>query len=116
MTPEQKSTLETFYAGATEQNAEKIRPLLTDGFTFKSAIGNFDDPDEYVAHLVGFCGSVSTSRYIAQGNQVAHIFTLNAKFPDGETDIPMCDVFTFEGNRIASQELFTDASRFPSPA
>ncbi len=113
MSPEQKQTLDTFYAGATEQDAAKIRPLLTDSFTFKSAMMAFDNPDDYVAHLVGFCGRVSDSRFIAEGNEVAHIFTLDAKLPDGEAHIPMCDVFTFEGPRIAAQELYADASRFP---
>ena len=116
MTPEQKKTLDRFYGAATDQDGEVLRSLLTDGFTFKSPLVSFDNPDDYVAHLVGFCGSISESRFIAEGDRVAHTFMLNTRFPDGEATIPMCDIFTFDGDRIREQELFTDASRFPSPS
>ena len=116
MTPEQKTTLDRFYAGATAQDASMIRPLLMDAFAFRSPLMNFDDPDAYVAHLVGFCGSVSDSRYIAEGNQVVHIFTLNATLPDGEAQMKMCDIFTFDGGKIALQELYTDPGQFPQAA
>lgn len=114
MTPAQKSTLDQFYAGATAQNASIVRPLLTDDFTFKAPMMSFDDPDAYVAHLVGFCGYVKDSRHIAEKNTVVHIFTLVAHAPDGEKEMEMCDIFTFKGDKIARQELFTDPRQFPS--
>jgi SnoaL-like protein len=113
MTPSQQSALKQFYAGATAQDASMIRPLLTDSFSFKSPIMNFDNPDDYVAHLIGFCGYVTDSRYIAQDNQVVHIFTLNTKMPDGEVQMNMCDVFTFDGGKIVLQELYADSRQFP---
>lgn len=116
MKAEQQKTLERFYAAATDQDAQTLRGLLTDNFTFKSPIGDFDNPDDYVRHLAGFCGFISGSRYIAEGGRVAHTFILHAKFPDGDAAIAMCDIFTFDGDRITAQELFTDASRFPNPS
>jgi len=113
MTPIQEATLDQFYAGATAQDASMVRPLLTDDFTFKAPMMNFDEPDAYVAHLVGFCGYVKDSRHIAQGDTVVHIFTLVAKMPDGEKEMDMCDVFTFKGNKITRQELYTDSRQFP---
>ncbi|MCH7621483.1 MAG: nuclear transport factor 2 family protein [Chloroflexi bacterium] len=115
MKPEQKKTLELFYTAATDHDATTLRSLLTDTFTFKSPIGVFDNPDDYVAHCMGFNGSISDSRSIAEGNQVVHMSILHAKFPDGDAHIPLCDVFTFDGDRITAQELFTDASQFPQP-
>jgi ketosteroid isomerase-like protein len=115
MTPSQETALKQFYAGATAQDASMIRPLLTDNFSFKSTMMTFDNPDDYVAHLVGLCGHVTGSRYIAQDNQVVHIFTLNAKIPGGEAQMNMCDVFTFDGGKIALQELYADSKQFPSP-
>ncbi|MCV0427009.1 MAG: nuclear transport factor 2 family protein [Roseibium sp.] len=116
MTPEQQVALDRFYAGATAQDASMIRPLLTDDFAFKSPLMNFDNPDEYVAHLVGFCGTVSDSRYIAEDNRVVHVFTLNATLPGGEAQLKMCDIFTFKGGKIALQELYTDPGQFPAEA
>lgn len=113
MTPSQKKTLDQFYAGATAQDASMIRPLLTDNFTFKAPMMNFDDPDVYVAHLVGFCGHVKDSRHVSEGNSVVHIFTLVAEMPDGQKEMEMCDIFTFEGEKIVRQELYTDSKQFP---
>lgn len=113
MTPTQKAALDQFYAGATAQDASMIRPLLTDDFTFKAPMMNFDEPDAYVAHLVGFCGYVKDSRHIAQGNHVVHVFTLVATMPDGEKELEMCDIFTFVGDKISRQELYTDSKQFP---
>ncbi len=113
MTPSQKAALDQFYAGATAQDASMIRPLLTDDFTFKAPMMSFDEPDAYVAHLVGFCGYAKGSRYIAQGDNVVHIFTLVAMMPDGEKEMEMCDVFTFRGDKIVRQELYTDSRQFP---
>lgn len=115
MKPEQKRTLDRFYAAATDQDATTLRALLTDSFTFKGPIGNFDNPDDYVTHLVSFRGSVSDSRYVSEGNRVVHMSILNARFPNGDVAIPLCDIFTFQGDRIAEQELFTDMSLFPKP-
>ncbi|WP_299191608.1 nuclear transport factor 2 family protein [uncultured Litoreibacter sp.] len=113
MTPSQKAALDQFYAGATAQDASMIRHLLTDDFTFKAPMMSFDEPDAYVAHLVGFCGYAKGSRYIAQGDNVVHIFTLVAMMPDGEKEMDMCDVFTFRGDKIVRQELYTDSRQFP---
>ncbi len=115
MRPEQKTTLDRFYAAATDQDATVLRSLLTDDFTFKSPIGAFDNPDDYVAHLVSFGGWVGDSRYIAEGDRVAHLCVYHMTSP-GEATIPMCDIFTFEGERIAAQELFTDTRQFPDPS
>lgn len=112
MTPVQKATLEQFYAGATAQKAEMIRPLLTDDFSFKAPMMSFDDPDAYVTHLVNFTGRVKDSRYTAEGNIVVHQFTLVAQFPCGEKEIEMCDIFTFKDEKIVSQELYTDSKQF----
>lgn len=111
---EQKKALDQFYAAATDQDATALRSLLTDNFTFTSPIGTFDNPDDYVNHLVGFGGWVDNSRYIAEGDQVVHLSIYHMTSP-GQATIPMCDIFTFEGDRIAAQELFTDISLFPQP-
>ncbi len=116
MSPEQKRTLDRFYTAATDQDATALRSLLTDDFSFTSTMMSFDNPDDYVAHLAGFCGSISDSRYVAQGNRVVHMSVLHARFPDRNAEIPLCDVFTFEGNKIAHQELYTDSALFPRPA
>ncbi|WP_153770720.1 nuclear transport factor 2 family protein [Labrenzia sp. CE80] len=113
MTPVQKNTLDQFYSGATARDASMIRPLLTEDFTFKAPMMNFDNPDAYVAHLVGFCGYVKNSRHIAQGDNVVHLFTLVAQMPEGEKEIEMCDVFTFTGDKIMRQELYADSKQFP---
>lgn len=112
MTHAQEKTLKAFYAAATEQSADKLRPLLTDDFAFKGPIGSHDNPDDYVQHLVGFGGYVSGSRYVAEGDQVVHVFVYHMTSP-ATAEIPMCDIFTFEGERIRAQELFVDTRLFP---
>ena len=113
MKPEQKETLSRFYAAATEQDAMTLRSLLTDDFKFTGPIGTFDNPDDYVDHLVGFGGWVSDSRFIAEGDRVAHLCIYHMTSP-GTATIPLCDIFTFDGNRLQAQELFTDTRLFPS--
>ncbi|MCK7614938.1 nuclear transport factor 2 family protein [Roseibium sediminicola] len=112
MTPEQRATLDQFYAGATAQDPAMIRPLLTDNFSHNSPLMNFDNPDDYIAHLVNFVGRVTQSRFIAEGESVAHLYTLVAELPDGEKHIEMCDVFTFQGDKIVKQTLYTDSANF----
>lgn len=114
MKADQHSTLNSFYDAATAQDAEKLRSLLTDDFRFESTMMSFDNPEDYVAHLAGFCGSVSNARMITEGNRVVHLSTLHASFPSGTVDIPLCDVFTFDEGRISHQELFVDSRFFPS--
>lgn len=111
----QKQTLDRFYEAATNQDAQVLRSLLTDSFKFKSPVGDFDNPDDYVDHLAGFCGWISGSRYIAENENVVHMFVLHTKTPTGQINIPMCDVFKFDGEQITEQELFADSRLFPTP-
>lgn len=115
MTPDQQRTLRDFYEAATKRDSRALRALLSDDFRFRGPIASFDDPDDYVEHLVGFDGWVDGSRYIADGDRVAHLFVLHLNAP-AETAIPMCDVFTFDGGLIKEQELFTDSRLFPAPS
>ncbi len=112
MTPTQKTVIDTFYAAATDQDAVALRSTLTDVFSFTGPIGDFADPDSYVGHVVSFQGAVSGSRFVTEGDTVVHmcIFEMAGPTP---AQIPMCDIFTFRGDRIAKQELFTDTAQFP---
>lgn len=113
MTPQQKKTIQNFYQAATKQDALALRALLTDNFRFQSTMMSFDNPDDYVAHLSGFCGHINNARTVAQENTVVHMATLHTQVAGTDQQIPLCDVFTFDGDKIASQELFADSALFP---
>lgn len=115
MTLDQKNTLERFYAAATDRDAPALRSLLTDDFVFTNTMMSFDNPDDYVAHLSGFCGSISDARCVAEGDTVVHMSILHTRVSDRDAAIPLCDVFTFDGDKIARQELFADSALFPRP-
>ncbi len=115
MTPNQKKILDRFYAAATDRDASTLRSLLADDFSFTNTMMSFDNPDDYVAHLAGFCGSISGARSVAQGDTVVYMSTLHTRIADRDAEIPLCDVFTFAGDKIARQELFADSALFPRP-
>lgn len=107
LSPERQQTLNTFYHGATVKDASEIRSALHDDFTFTGPIGSHDNPDSFVQSLLGFDGAVTESKMIAEGDNLVHTYVL-----DIGAKIPMCDVITFTGNKLASMVLYTDSKLF----
>jgi hypothetical protein len=107
LSPERQKTLETFYQGATIKDAKQIRSALTDDFTFDGPIGSHDNPDAFMQSLLGFDGSVTESKMIAEGDCLVHTYVL-----DIGIKIPMCDVIQFNGDKLASMVLYTDSKLF----
>ena len=104
---ERQKTFDDFYTGATVKNARQIRAALTDDFTFRGPMMEFDNPDGFVEAVLAFDGRVTDSRLIVDGDYVVHLYVL-----DIGTGIPMCDVIEFRGHRFRSMELYTDSKRF----
>ena len=102
-----QKTIETFYHGATIKSREKIRSALTDDFTFTGPMMTFETPDAFVDSLLGFDGSVTDSKMIAEGDTLVHQYVL-----DMGAKIPMCDVIEFRGDKFSSMVLYTDSKLF----
>lgn len=108
---ERQKAFDDFYAGAMNKNAQQIRSVLTDDFTFRGPMMSFDSPDAFVASLLAVDADVTESRLIVEGEHVAHLFVLDVAAPI-RAKVPMCDVLRFEGNRICAIELYTDTKLF----
>lgn len=104
--------VKNFYVALSEENSEKLRSVLTDDFTFKSPLAEFDTPEGYVSMVSKFGGWVETSRFVVDGNHVAHTFVYHMTAP-GKADIPVCEVFELADGRIRSSRAYNNAADFP---
>lgn len=107
LSPARQKTVDAFYHGATLKNAEQIRATLADDFTFKGPMMVFDTPDAFVESLLGFDGTVTESKMIAEADNLVHLYVL-----DIGVKIPMCDVIEFRGDKFASMVLYADSKLF----
>lgn len=107
-------TVGAFYEAFGRKNATALRDLLTPNFTFRGPLMSFDDPDSYVAAMaqLPFEAEVQDSRFIADGDRVAHVFTWRMTTP-AKASIPMCEVLELEGGKVRSSELYYDSKLFP---
>ena len=110
---EAPAAVKTFYVALSERDSEKLRAVLTDDFTFKSPLAEFDSPDGYVNMVGKFGGWVETLRFIIDGDHVAHTFVYHMTAP-GQADIPICEVFELKDGRIRSSRAYNNAADFPS--
>ncbi|MEO1224619.1 MAG: nuclear transport factor 2 family protein [Pseudomonadota bacterium] len=102
-----------FYTALTQQDARKLRMVLSDEFTFESPLASFDSPESFIQMVGSFGGWVETSRIIVDGDQVAHTFTYHMTAP-GKADIPMCEVFELKGGKLVSSRAYNNPADFPS--
>jgi len=109
-------TVNSFYEAFGTKDWKKFRTLLTDNFTFRGALATFNGPEEFIAGMrqMPFEGAPEGSRFIVDGNRVAHAFVWKMTAPT-RADIPMCEVLEVEGGKIRSSELFYDSKLFPAP-
>lgn len=102
-----QKTFDDFYTGATIKDAAQIRSALTDDFTMAGPMMAFDNPDAFVASLLDIDGKVTQSKLVVDGDDLVHLYVL-----DVGTEIPMCDVIRFNGDKFASMVLYTDSKHF----
>ena len=105
--------VKTFYLALSQQDSNRLRSVLTDDFTFKSPLAEFDTPEGYVSMVGKFGGWVETLRMIIDGDHVAHTFVYHMTEP-GQADIPVCEVFELRDGRIRSSRAYNNAADFPS--
>ena len=103
-----------FYTALSERNSKKLRSILTDDFTFKSPLAEFETPEGYVDMVGKFGGWVETLDFIVESNRVAHTFVYHMTDP-GVADIPICEVFELKNGLIKSSRAYNNAADFPSP-
>ena len=103
-----------FYTALTEQDAEKLRPVLRDDYTFTGPLGSFDTPEGFAGMVAAFAGWVETTRCIVEGDSVAHTFTYHMTAPK-TADVPMCEVFELRDGRILSSRYYFNPADFPTP-
>jgi len=115
MTPTMK-TVGAFYEAFGAKDWKKLRSLITDDFTFRGALSTFNGPAEFIAGMsqMPFEGVPEGSRFMVDGNRVAHAFTWKLTAPT-KAEIPMCEVLEVEGGKVRSSELFFDSKLFPTP-
>lgn len=105
-----------YYQAFGSKNLKRLREVLASDFTFTGPLMAFDNPDAFVAAMgtMPFEATVEGSKFIADGERVAHAFLWKMTSP-AKADIPMCEVFEVNGGKIRSSELFYDARLFPAP-
>lgn len=106
-------TVGEYYAAFGSKDWDKLRTLLSDDFTFKGAMMSFENPEAFVAAMkeMGMEGVPEGSRFIADGNSVAHTFVWKMTAP-AKVDVPMCEVFETEQGKVRSSQLFFDPKLF----
>jgi len=109
-------TVTKYYEAAARKDRKALRAVLAPEFTFKGPLMAFDGPDAFVEAIVGmaFDAEPEGSRFIVDGERVAHAFLWKMKTPT-TAEVPMCEVFEVSGGRICSSELFYDSKLFPAP-
>ncbi len=107
-------TVGAFYEAFGSKDFDKLRSLLADDFTFKGPLMSFDAPDAFVTAIreMPFEGNPEDSRFIVDGNSVAHAFVWMISAP-AKAEIPMCEVLEVEGGKVRSSELFYDSKLLP---
>ncbi len=109
-------TVQAFYTSFAEKDWAKLRTVLTDDFTFRGAMAQFDSPDAYVEGMraLPFEGEAEDSRFMVTGGQVAHAFTWKMTAPM-QARIPMCEVLEVDGGKVRRSELYYDSAAMPAP-
>ncbi len=105
-----------YYEAVARKDRNALRAVLASDFTFKGPLMTFDGPDAFVEAIVGmaFDAGAEGSRFIVEGERVAHAFLWKMKTP-AKAEVPMCEVFEISDGKILSSELFYDSKLFPAP-
>lgn len=108
-------SVNTYYEAFGRKDWKKVRAVLAEDFTFKGPLMSFNSAEAFIEAVgnLPFEATVEGSRFIAEGNRVAHAFLWKMTAP-AKVDIPMCEVFELLGAKIRSAELFYDARLFPT--
>lgn len=112
--PDAHEAVRTFYTALTGQDRTMLLSCLTEDFTFKSPLAEFDTPEGYAEMVGRFGGWVESDQIIAADDRVVHTFTYHMTEP-GKADIPICEVFHLEGDKIRSSRAYNDSADFPQP-
>ena len=104
-----------FYSAMAQRDSTKLRTVLSDDFTFQGPMMKFDDPDSFTEMMVAipFEANASGSRFIVDGNTVAHTFRWEMTAPS-KAEIPMCEILTVANGKVQRSELFFDTNLFPA--
>lgn len=106
--------VQEYYGAFAGKDFQRLRKILSPGFQFRGPLLNASGPDEFIRAMsqMPFEATVSGSRFIADGNRVAHAFLWSMTAP-AKADIPMCEVLEVDKGRIQSADLYYDARLFP---
>ncbi|MBI3479301.1 MAG: nuclear transport factor 2 family protein [Nitrosomonadales bacterium] len=109
------NTVGAFYSALAQRDAKALRAVLSDDFSFRGPMMQFDEPDAFTKMMISFPfeATASGSRFIVDGNNVAHIFRWDVSAP-AKAEIPMCEILTVAKGKIQRSELFFDTKLFPS--
>lgn len=112
-----KSSLDVvqeYYGAFAGKDMQRLRSLLSPAFKFRGPLLTASGPDEFIKAMaqMPFDATVSGSRFIADGNRVAHAFLWSMTAP-AKADVPMCEVLEVENGQIQSADLYYDARLFP---
>lgn len=100
--------IEAYYRAFSAHDGDGIRAMITDDFTFRGPMMQFDNAETYVQAMTGMQipGSPTGSSFIVDGDRVAHVFEWEIP---GASQIPMCEVITIDGDKIAAIQLYFDS-------
>lgn len=109
------NTVGAFYSALAQRDEKALRSMLAEDFSFRGPMMQFDDPDSFTKMMVSFPfeAIASGSRFIVDGNSVAHIFRWEVSAP-AKAEIPMCEILTVMKGKVLRSELFFDTKLFPS--
>lgn len=106
--------IQEYYRTIDEKDQSGLRSILADDFSFHGPMMAFGDPDSFAKAMVAlpFEATAKDSRFIANGDLVAHVFVWQMTRP-AKADIPMCEVFTVDSGKVRRSELYFDTHLFP---
>lgn len=109
------NTVKAYYKAMGLRDANGLRAVLADDFTFHGPLMAFDNPVAFTQTMVTmpFEAKTTDSRFVVGDNEVAHVFLWEMSKP-AKAKIPMCEILAVTGGKILRSELFYDSKLFPA--
>ncbi len=107
-------TVQKFFNAINEFDMEKARSFMADSHQYTGPMFSTDNPEDYFKALANFGMefAVETQDLIAYDGSVTHVSLLKVLSPV-KAEIPCCEVFDIENEKITRQRFFFDTALFP---
>lgn len=112
---ENKALIEQYYSAFAKHDLNEARTMLADNFTFRGPIMEASSADDMMEKMSAFGCDYKSEVHdmLCEKDRVVVNFTCTFSAPF-EATLDMCEWFTIRDGKIASSELFYDASKMPA--